>query len=331
MSEPLRGAPVTRRYFVEKAVTCGAHLTLLSLFSPGLVRRAFAKRPFSIVVAQEPWGRIEQVAEGVWALISTPLQDRTTLCNGGIVHGSSGVAIIEAVAQPRGAQWLAERARELTGRWPDHVIVTHYHGDHTGGLAGFQRENGTPRILATTSTRDLVREQDARRPEAADAMKSALLQGVTPLDTALATTLDLGNRRLIITPHDGHTRSDVSIVVDEPAVVFCGDLVWNGMFPNYVDAIPSRLSRSVRSLQRDGSAAYVPGHGNMADSEDLRRFIGLLDDVEAAARRAHERGVSAADAARDYRPPPSLGEWYMFSPRYYEVALGAWLRELGVN
>ena len=46
--------------------------------------------------------------------------------------------------------------------------------------------------------------------------------------------------------------SDVSIEVDDPSLVFCGNLVWNGIFPNYVDAAPSALTPSVKALRRPG-------------------------------------------------------------------------------
>jgi hypothetical protein len=61
---------------------------------------------------------------------------------------------------------------------------------------------------------------------------------------------------------------------------------------------------------------------------DLHNYIALIDDVEAAARRAHEAGTDAAAAGAAYRSPEALGEWLMFSPRYFETAIGAWLREL---
>jgi glyoxylase-like metal-dependent hydrolase (beta-lactamase superfamily II) len=120
----------------------------------------------------------------------------------------------------------------------------------------------------------------------------------------------------------------VTIELDDPSIVFCGDLVWNRMFPNYVDATPSLLSRDVRALVRDQMTTYVPGHGAIANNDDLRNYIALLDDVEAAARRAHEAGSDAAAAAASYRIPESLGEWLMFSPRYFETAIAAWLREM---
>ena len=68
------------------------------------------------------------------------------------------------------------------------------------------------------------------------------------LDPARTTTVDLGGRTVRIIPRAGHTSSDVTVELNDPDVVFCGDLVWNEMFPNYVDAVPSVLSASVRSI-----------------------------------------------------------------------------------
>ena len=76
---------------------------------------------------------------------------------------------------------------------------------------------------------------------------------------------------------------------------------------------------------------YVPGHGALATAGDLDRYVQVIDEVEASARLAFERGVPAAEAAQSFRLPASLGEWVMFNPRYYEVAFGAWLRELDGN
>ena len=140
--------------------------------------------------------------------------------------------------------------------------------------------------------------------------------------------LDLGGRRVRVVPRSGHTRSDLAVVLEDPRLVWCGDLVWNGLFPNYVDATPSDLSRHVRALLDEPAERWVPGHGSLADRAAVVAYVSLLDDVEAAARRAIEAGIPAGDAARDYRPPAELGEWVLFGDRYYGVAFGAWEREL---
>jgi glyoxylase-like metal-dependent hydrolase (beta-lactamase superfamily II) len=308
-----------RREFLRTATSCAAHVGLMSAFAPLGVRTLWAAQERFPVVASEAWGRIERVAEGVWALVSTPLEDRRTLCNGGIVAGRSGVVLIEAYGSDAGARWMAEQAKRLTGRSPTHVILTHYHADHTGGLRGV-RELGAPAILATPVTRDYSRQnRDA---------PNEILNRATPLDTIRPTELDLGDRSLVIVPRRGHTDSDVTIEISDPSVVFCGDLVWNGMFPNYVDATPSRLTQAVRLMRATGAQTYVPGHGAIADGGALDRYLGLLDHVEAAARDAVERGWTAAEAANAYRLPAGMSNWVLFNPSYFERALGAWMAEL---
>ncbi len=312
--------PWTRRRFLQAGAGCAAHLGLMAAATPLGARRAWAAQERYPVVAREPWGRLERVADGVWALVSTPLEDRTTLCNGGIVAGRAGVLVVEGFGSDAGAAWMAERAEALTGRAPTHVILTHYHGDHVGGLRG-AAALGDPEILATAATRDLVRERGRDAPE-------AILDRVRPLDGRRPTEIDLGDRSVVVVPRRGHTESDVSVEVQDPRVVFCGDLVWNGMFPNYVDASPGRLGMAVRLLRERDAAVWVPGHGALADRADLDRYVALLDHVEDTARRAVEAGRSAEEAAAGMEIPGGLGEWILFNPRYFEVALGAWMAEL---
>ncbi len=313
-----------RRSFLGVTTSCSAHLALMAAGASPAARRFFGPSNPSQVAAQEPWGTLEQIGEGLWALISAPLEDRTTLSNGGIIAGSQGTLVVESFASARGAAWMAEQARRLTGRWPTHAVLTHFHGDHAGGIEGFSSEGPATRLHATAVTRDLVLDgAEAGSPRAAILADVVLLDGGTP------TAIDLGGRTVRIVPRGGHTPSDVSVEVDDADVVYCGDLVWNRMFPNYRDAMPSRLSTDVRALVRGSQTRYVPGHGPMATPGDLEQFIAVIDHVESAARRASEAGMPAAEAAAAFSLPESLGEWFMFSPRYYEVALGAWERELG--
>jgi glyoxylase-like metal-dependent hydrolase (beta-lactamase superfamily II) len=104
--------------------------------------------------------------------------------------------------------------------------------------------------------------------------------------------------------------------------------VWNGMFPNYVDATPSVLAATVRDLRRPG-AIYVPGHGPVGREAEFDRYTTMLGVVEEAARRAHAAGTPAAEAGAAFTLPPSLGDWALFNKVFFERAFTAWYRELG--
>jgi glyoxylase-like metal-dependent hydrolase (beta-lactamase superfamily II) len=317
---------VTRREFIGQSVSCGAHLALAAAVMPRALRDAWARPSIGSVVAREPFGNLERVSDGVWALISTPLSgDRTTLSNGGIIAGKNAVLAIEGFNQPAGAAWLAGKARELTGKWPTHVALTHYHSDHANGVAGYLTPDHHPIVRATETTRGLVLEKNLP----ADAARTDALKDVTFLSGSEATTVDLGGRTVRVVPRLGHTLSDVSLELDDPSIVFCGDLFWNAMFPNFVDAIPTKLATSVRALRRQTGTIYVPGHGAIGRQAEYDRYVAMLDDVERAARDAHAKGLTATDAGAAYKLPAALGEWTLFSPAFFGRAFAAWYKELG--
>jgi glyoxylase-like metal-dependent hydrolase (beta-lactamase superfamily II) len=322
-------AKSSRRAFLASSLGCAGHLLAGLAAAPPAARRGFAAAQLGDVVARASFGRLERLADGVWALVSTPLQERTTLSNGGIVAGRDGVLVIEGFASVQGAQWMAARALELTGRRPTHVVLTHYHGDHSAGLAGYRSDGEQPRVLHTTTTRELLQSSlQGRGGNGADSPLGTLTDDARVSEEGTPLRLDLGGRIVQVSSRAGHTPSDLTVRVQDPRVVFCGDLVWNGMFPNYVDAIPTRLWTACNDLLADEQAVYVPGHGSVARHDEMRRFLDLIADVGEAARRAFEQGRTPAQAAAEYRVPEHLGEWFLFSPRYYEVAFTAWQREL---
>src|SRR3954470_1232513 len=261
MELPLSRIPMSnhsRRDFLLTTGSCAAHLALAGSVIPAALRARWSWAPLGTTVAREPFGSLERIADGVWALVSNPLGgDRTTISNGGLIAGRNAVLAIEGFNTPQGAEWLANKARELTGRWPTHVALTHYHADHANGVAGYLASDAHPDVRSTQTTRELVLTKNVP----ADASREAVLHDVTLLSATEPTTIDLGGRVVRVVPRHGHTASDVSLEIDEPSVVFCGDLFWNGMFPNYVDAVPSQLASSVRALRRSRETLYVPGHG----------------------------------------------------------------------
>jgi glyoxylase-like metal-dependent hydrolase (beta-lactamase superfamily II) len=315
----------TRRDFLLRSGSCAAHIALAAAVSPRLLRAAWAQVPPGRLVRREPFGALERVADGVWALISTPLGgDRTTLSNGGIIAGRSGVLAIEGFNQPAGASWLAARAKELTGRWPTHVLLTHYHADHANGVAGYLSADQRPRLHATDASKRLILERNLP----ADPARSAALADAVVVAGTSPSTIDLGGRTVRVTPATGHTASDLWAQLEGPDVVFGGDLLWNGMFPNYVDATPSALARAVRAMPRSTTIRYIPGHGAVADRATVDRYVSVLDEIEQAARKAHAAGTGAAEAGAAYALPTALGEWVLLNKVFFERAFAAWYREL---
>ncbi|MCY4076775.1 MAG: MBL fold metallo-hydrolase [Acidobacteria bacterium] len=277
-------------------------------------------------VAREVWGRIETVGDGVWAVVSTPNpDDRTsfaTFCNGGFVAGRERVLVFDAFGSTDGAAWVAEQARVLTGQPATDVVISHHHGDHRGGLSAFGASGARPTVWATASTRDTV------LPEAGNEARE-MLEAASLVAAEGPSTLDLGGRQVAITPYAGHTASDLIATVDD--ITFCGDLLWTGLVPNYVHATPIDLDRNVDAMLADRTATMVPGHGPLADADALDDYRTLLDAIEAEGRRSFAAGEPPAEAAAAFRLPAGFEALGAFGslPRAFEVAFGAWHRQLG--
>ena len=325
---------LNRRGFLTSAATLAGTAAFLNQAGRGNAQHAYGE-----IVETQDFARLEKLSDNIWAVVSTPVDadgnfQPETVCNGGLIAGEDRVVAIDAFLQPAGSAWLSQKALDLTGRPITDVIVTHFHADHSGGLAGFQNGATGPEIIATETTRKLIYERYAAPARAIEGTPFSAPQGRIVLPTRILTdetqtaSMDIGGRTLTLDPKKGHTPSDLAIHVEDSPVIFAGDLVWGGFFHNYVDAIPSYLTASVKDLLKDPNKTIVTGHGHIAKAADLGDYVSLLELVEDKARAAHAAGKSAEDGAKDFSIPESLGPWVLFSPTYYQVAFEAWYKEL---
>ena len=311
-----------RRSFLQSTASCSAHLAGLAAFAGH--RQIFAKASPGKVVAETKFARLEQVAPGVFAMISTAFdtKDFTTVCNGGIIAGETGVLAIEGTMQPAGASWLAGQAKALTGRHPTDLIVTHFHGDHVNGHPGYIIEGTSPKTWITESTRKAAEENFANADPKIPSFKN-----VQPLATTGATEIDLGGRTVRILPKSGHTASDATIETSDPKVVWTGDLFFNRVFPNYGDATPPMLDTFATEMLGFGSdTIIIPGHGPVAGQPAVKLYQDFLAEIRSAATTAHKAGTPSERASTDYKLPDSLSDWIVWSPENIKKAFAAWYR-----
>ncbi len=301
----------TRRGFLKGAIGLG--------LVASLPRSAFALQGHA-VVADEAWASVLDLGDRTWGVISKPLEGSfVTTCNGGAIAGRERVLAFDGYNQDEGAAWVGQQIEALAGRWPTDVVLSHHHGDHVAGVGGFASGGHEPQLWLTQAIRDRLTN--------AEGAAAALLEKANILSPTESTELDLGGRTVVLTPTSGHTPSDIVARVDD-RVTFCGDLVWNDLFPNYMDAIPTELSRSVAAIVGDAATIRVPGHGPLPDSARLRQFQAVLDAIERQGRASFEAGRTPSEAAAGFTLPESVGSWVLFNPRYFETAFTAWHREL---
>lgn len=336
-----------RRDFLKTCFNscCGLSATLL--LAPVAARRAYGQVPFGEVIGQRSFARIEKVGDGNWALISTPFDakggvgDRTTLCNGGLIVGKDRILAIDSYRMPAGGQYISEVCKFLTGRLPTHIVHTHFHFDHLGGTQGFFHAGAKPEVIMTQETRKLAfntyikTQSDPKDPNFS--ISSIGKWGGNLMDASKIIvdetkdiTFDLGGRTVTIMPMSGHTNSDLVIRDDETRVVFGGDLMWDGIFPNFMSSSPSQWRTSVRKIMENEKSIIVPGHGGVvkANSLQTKTYEQLLAEIEQHALVSHKKGLGFKEAANRLTLSDTFGDLRYMRNGFHEIAMEAWYKEL---
>lgn len=339
--------PSDRRHFLKRcfSTSCGYSATLL--LAPVLARQAYGREALGDTIQSRPFGRIEKISDGVYALISTPFTkagktgDLATHSNGGLIVGKDHILAIDSYRTPAGAAFVAEACLKLTGRLPTHIVNTHFHFDHLGGTRGFIQQGASPEVIMTQTTRKLAFDTylttvpDKTNP---DLSISALnkwggyLTDASKIitDESKPLKLDLGGRSVSIIPMSGHTNSDLIVTDDSTGTTFAGDLMWDGIFPNFMSSSPAQWTKSVKEILNGTSKIIVPGHGSLQEkkSTSTLNHLNLLDEIEQHARASLSKGDPALAAAQTFKLPSSLKHYKYFRTGFHELAMDAWQREL---
>jgi cyclase len=261
--------------------------------------------------------RLERLAPGVHAAIAS--NGGFGLCNAGIVDLGGRTVVFDSMLTPMAGAELARAAERLTGRAPDWVVNSHWHGDHIWGNSAFVGSH----IVSTRRVRDLIRRksrrqwQECRRefrrelpqisapgssiPPEDRRWVSGWYRGVlaSPArhrivvpDTTFTDEMVLeGSHRTLrlITYGGGHSPSDVVGYLPDERVLFTGDLIMVDLHPSVGDGWPEVWARMLGRIGRLGVDRVVPGHGPVGPGSYLNREAEYLGDLQRIVARAVRR------------------------------------------
>lgn len=203
--------------------------------------------------------------------------------NIGVLPGPDGTLMIDDQFAPL-APKIRDALEQLGAKPPRFLLNTHFHGDHTGGNAAFADD-------ATIIAHHNVR---IRLQADADTSRDAL-----PIMTfAEGIRLFVNGERIdVIHLPNGHTDGDSIVWFRNAGVVHLGDHFFHGRYP-FVDlenggSVRGMLEnvREVLSRLAD-DVRIIPGHGPLADVDDLRRYAAFLEDSLETVAAGLERGDS---------------------------------------
>lgn len=235
-------------------------------------------------------GAWQELRPGIYRAVAEPES-----VNLGLVVGRDRALLVDTGSSPEQGRAIRESVGTVTDRPLVAVVVTHWHYDHTFGLAAF------------ADLESVGHESVRGRLASPEAVAAATRLGVSPEDLAapsrelvVATAFDLGDRRVEVAHLGrGHTDGDLVVVVPDADVVFAGDLIESAGPPSFgPDSVPDEWAGTLDGmvgLMTERTSA-VPGHGDPVDRAFVFRQRG-----EVAAQAAGQTPVVLPN-----RPPLPL-------------------------
>lgn len=291
--------------------------------------------PRSAALQPEDNFTLVKIADGVYATIAK--SGGLATGNAGFVSGDDGVLVFDTFFTPDAAAELVNEVQKETNLPVKYAVNSHYHLDHTGGNQLFSRMQvpiiAHDRLIEWQTTRnrrflptaeelqkrlaDRHKQLKETPPDQAD-KRAELQRQIRRLDAMVLIKLTnptvtfgngfvrlyLGKREVLLFTLPGHTGGDVLAYVPDANVVFTGDMAWRKSLPNLVDATVNDWIPSLDKLLRDyPTAKFVPGHGEVANAEDVREFRNYLDDLRTRVKQAIADGLTLDQAKERLKLP----------------------------
>jgi glyoxylase-like metal-dependent hydrolase (beta-lactamase superfamily II) len=186
---------------------------------------------------------------------------------------------------------------QANGRQIDCTLITHHHGDHTGGLA----------VFGPASQKSLSHE---RVPELMKMVASAQKNAPPPvLPTATFGTVweeQAGDERFVLRHHGpAHTGGDAVIRFNRANVIHMGDLLFYEIHPRVdrpAGASIQNWMKTLEQVEKDASndTLFIAGHARPGASPVVKReaLRGLRNYFDAVLTHVR-KGIAAQTAQAD--------------------------------
>jgi glyoxylase-like metal-dependent hydrolase (beta-lactamase superfamily II) len=242
------------------------------------------------------------------------------------VAGETALAVIDSGFGARTLDIIAA-IRKFDPRAPSWLVNTHWHFDHTDGNQRLRDAGATLVAHQNCRSRMEGKQSVVQLSWEIGAAPRKALQDVTINDEAV---IDLGASRLhLLHQAHAHTDGDLAVMLPDEDVLVAGDLFTNGSYPVIDLSTGGSLAGMIEALKHlellaGKKTVIVPGHGRLAKTDDLLRFIDMLRAVETSISHLQAKGMSKKEII-SAKPTAALDEiWgtgYVTGERFLDMVL----------
>jgi cyclase len=207
-----------------------------------------------------------------------------------VMKGKDGLLVVDS-SYARTANQLLEEISKLSLQKIQYLLITHYHGDHTGGNAIVGKDAQI--ISHINCQRTMVSNLKPEETEEGIGVpqKTFETELVIPFADEKVKLVHLG---------PGHTSGDAVVIFPNAKVLVAGDLFFHGM-PPYIDVNNGSDTKNWVALIESLCEKYpdfkvIPGHGRVTDTTEYLKFAEYLKYLREEVAAAIAEGKTRKEA-----------------------------------
>jgi len=215
--------------------------------------------------------------------------------NIGVLAGNEGVLLVDAEWPQLHAKVLAAVAR-ISKQPIRHLINTHWHWDHVGGDAQFAKA-GTV-IYSSAETRAHIVEAQAQAHAAAGQPYAPDVAAIPTVTIGTGTQFHIAGQTVeVIHVPPAHTDGDLIVRFIEADVIQTGDTFFHGFYPDIDQPHGGTIDGMIAFYDTlyklcGPGTKIIPGHGAVANREDVREYQAMLREVRKRVAHAVDAGMT---------------------------------------
>jgi len=296
---------------------------LLGIIIMGIYNQTHAQNQDSLI----------KVTEGVYEITGL-------YCNISFLVTEDGVILFDTGNYPDKGDRIQKIIKSVSKKPIKYIVYTHYHGDHTNGIAMFSSK--IPIIAQKNSVKNLQNQENDRIKELKNVNKQIdslklLLSKIKAVKSAIYTkndsiyktflekakelksiktiyptilvenekTIVLGKDTIEFTfPGKAHTDGDLVANIKTRKTIIFGDLLFNKCYP-YIDPLGDVLNWSgkMKFYAQSGTEYFIPGHCDIANKEDVLIFANYLNDIYNEVKKLKDEGKAIEEIRKTVNLP----------------------------